>query len=61
MDFNFHKVKDIVLTKDRYKEDGAHWIDVSIITDQGEEMKLTCFYSNENPVRIINQECPRGK
>ena len=36
-------------------------MDLSIITDKGEEMNLTCFYSNERPVRIINQECPKGE
>ncbi len=61
MDLNFHKVKDIILTKDQYSEKGCNWVDVSIITDKGEEMNLTCFYSNERPVRIINQECPKGE
>ena len=40
MDLNFHKVKDIILTKDQYSEKGCNWVDVSIITDKGEEMNL---------------------
>jgi len=50
MEMTLHNVKDIVLTNKNGEY--SNWIDVSIITSEGQEINMSCFHKKDNPINI---------